>query len=68
MRKTFRYRFLVLFVAFALFGGVFFGALAGGNVLPGWALWTILGCYVGLFIGVVCLNEAIIHKKKRSHS
>lgn len=66
MKRGFWYRFFVIFLAYALAGGLTLSAVAGNSSTPRWLLWTLFGCFLGAFALTVGINEFIIYRKKKN--
>ncbi|MCQ2772173.1 MAG: hypothetical protein MJ238_02705 [Bacilli bacterium] len=61
MKKTFWYRLLVLFIAYALFAVVVLSSISG--VVETWLFWLIFGIVIGGFVVLVTTEELVRYFK-----
>ena len=61
MKKTFWYRLLVLFIAYALFAVVVLSSISG--VVETWLFWLIFGIVIGGFVVLVTAEELVRYFK-----
>jgi hypothetical protein len=63
--KSFLYRFLILFLIFALVGACVLGPLASSGTLKAPWIYLVLGLYSGSFVLLIVINEIVIHHQKK---
>lgn len=63
--KPFLYRFLILFLIFALVGASVLGPLASAGTLKAPWIYLVLGIYLGSFVLLITINEIVIHHQKK---
>ena len=61
MKKTFWYRLLVLFIAYALFAVVVLSSISG--TVETWLFWLIFGIVIGGFVVLVTVEELVRYFK-----
>ncbi|MDY6431115.1 MAG: hypothetical protein SPL00_04975 [Bacilli bacterium] len=64
-RHSFWFRFIGITLAFSVLGVAIFLPLLAAQDTPRPLVFSLLGVYIALYIGVILFNELYIHRRKK---